>query len=149
MSVLVSFANTPEGQAALQRGVDESRLRNLPLHVAVFVAVETPSGAAVARRQADFLRAEEAQLETLRARLADQVDELELHLVLENQGDRVFIREFKRLVDQVDPKLVVIGLRRRSPVGKLVLGSRSQDILLNVDCDVIAVKAPGDDPAST
>ena len=38
-------------------------------------------------------------------------------------------------------ELLVIGMRRRSPLGKLFLGSHSQHILTEADCPVVAVKA--------
>jgi nucleotide-binding universal stress UspA family protein len=45
---------------------------------------------------------------------------------------------------EVGAELLVVGLHRRSPVGKALLGSNAQQILLNAGCPVLAVRA--DDP---
>ena len=42
---------------------------------------------------------------------------------------------------EVDADLIVIGLRRRSAVGKLILGSAASRILLTVKQPVLTVKA--------
>ena len=44
------------------------------------------------------------------------------------------------IADETDAALIVIGLRRRSPVGKLILGSAASRILLTVGRPVLAVK---------
>jgi nucleotide-binding universal stress UspA family protein len=50
-------------------------------------------------------------------------------------GDSLVLFAKEKTVDQM-----IIGLRRRSKVGKLVFGSVAQYVLLKADCPVIAVK---------
>lgn len=48
--------------------------------------------------------------------------------------------EVVRVSDVVDASVIVIGLRRRTPVGKLLMGSTAQRILLDADRPALAVK---------
>jgi nucleotide-binding universal stress UspA family protein len=48
--------------------------------------------------------------------------------------------EVVRVAGAVDAAVIVIGLRKRSPVGKLLMGSTAQRILLDSDRPVLAVK---------
>jgi nucleotide-binding universal stress UspA family protein len=45
------------------------------------------------------------------------------------------------VVDEVAADLVVVGMHRRSPVGKALLGSNAQRVLLDAPCPVLAVRA--------
>ena len=48
-------------------------------------------------------------------------------------------------IEEVDAELVVIGLRRKSPIGKLNLGASARRVVLGAPCPVLAVK--DEDPA--
>ena len=47
-----------------------------------------------------------------------------------------------RLVDAVGADLLVIGARRRSPMGKALMGSVAQTVILEASLPVLVVKAP-------
>jgi nucleotide-binding universal stress UspA family protein len=50
------------------------------------------------------------------------------------------VETFQQVVDATSARLVVIGMRRRTPVGKLVTGSDAQRLLLDLDVPILAVK---------
>jgi nucleotide-binding universal stress UspA family protein len=44
------------------------------------------------------------------------------------------------VVREVEAEAIVIGIRHRSAVGKMLMGSVAQRVLLDAPCPVIAVK---------
>ncbi|HEY0239475.1 MAG TPA: universal stress protein [Friedmanniella sp.] len=64
----------------------------------------------------------------------------ELHLAT---GEENVASAILSLVDDVDAEILVIGARRRSPVGKFLLGSVTQTLILQADIPVFVVKDKG------
>ncbi|MGZ8691020.1 MAG: universal stress protein, partial [Aeromicrobium sp.] len=80
----------------------------------------------------------ETELEAVQAKLTEVGLEHEVRqLVRGNEPAEDLIS----VAESEDADFIVIGLRRRTPVGKLILGSNVQRILLDATCPVLAVKA--------
>jgi nucleotide-binding universal stress UspA family protein len=82
--------------------------------------------------------ATEAEIEELRGQLESAGVEFEIRRPVRG---REASDEVVDAAKDVDASLIVIGMRRRTPVGKLILGSDAQRILLDAECPVLAVKA--------
>jgi nucleotide-binding universal stress UspA family protein len=104
-------------------------LREQPLHV-----VNSSRGDALA----DPRFASSAALDEVRQRLDAEgvVYEIEQQVRGREGADEVVA-----VADRVHANLIVIGMRRRTPTGKLLTGSQAQRILLDANCPVLAVKA--------
>ncbi|HET6561077.1 MAG TPA: universal stress protein [Marmoricola sp.] len=130
-TIVVGYVPKPEGRAALRRAADEAKLRDMRL-----IVVNSHRGGR-AFDESDAIESE-AQLEEIRSTLRDAGVEHEVRQLvrgLDPADDMVDV------ATEVDAELIVIGLRRRSAVGKLILGSNAQRILLDAPCPVLAVKA--------
>jgi nucleotide-binding universal stress UspA family protein len=88
----------------------------------------------------DNIRHEE-ELEKVRAELTDAGIEHEVRQLVRGLDPA---EDLIAVAEEVDADFIVIGLRRRTPVGKLILGSNAQRILLDSPCPVLAVKAEED-----
>ncbi|QCW50507.1 universal stress protein [Nocardioides dongxiaopingii] len=123
-TVVVGYVPKPEGEAALDKAIEEARLRGSDLVVVHSYRAQGDEG--------------EPDLVGARAKLdASGVayDLRQLVRGLEASEDLVSVAASS------DADLIVIGLRRRTPVGKLILGSNAQRVLLDAHCPVLAVKA--------
>ena len=129
MTVLVGFVPNVLGEAALTASVAEARRRGERLLVVNMSRDDV---------LVDARRAGEDQLDRVRRDL-DELDlEFEVRQIAEGGDAAEVILDVAR---DEDVSVIVIGLRHRTPVGKLLLGSAAQRILLDADCPVLAVKA--------
>ncbi len=124
MAIVVGYIPTKEGAAALARAGEEAVLRGTDLVV----------------------------INSNRDGAGDDSEELDrMGGDLKAQGVKVTVRQLIRgnepaedliaVAEEESAEFIVIGLRRRTPVGKLILGSNAQRILLDAPCPVLAVKS--------
>jgi nucleotide-binding universal stress UspA family protein len=122
-TVVVGYVPKPEGEAALRAAVEEARRRGARLVV-------------VNARRSDS--DPEPDLTGVQQQLTESGIEFHVREVVQGMEAS---EDLIAVAEDTDAELIVIGLRRRTPVGKLILGSNAQRVLLDAPCPVLAVKA--------
>jgi nucleotide-binding universal stress UspA family protein len=130
MTVVVGYVPNELGEATLAAAIEEADRRGTDL-----VAVNTTR----ADRLVDPRYAQDAQAEALETLLASSGVP---YAVRRFTSTELAADDVLTVAEEVGAELIVIGLRHRTPVGKLILGSTAQSILLDADCSVLAVKLP-------
>ena len=129
MAIVVGFVPRPEGHAALDRAIAEAKLRGARL-----VVLNVSRGDALV----DSRYASSSDWDAVKAKLEESGVE---HEVAQSVEARDPADQLLRVAEETNAELIVIGLRRRTPVGKLIMGSAAQTVLLDADAPVLAVKA--------
>ncbi|WP_394249617.1 universal stress protein [Arthrobacter pityocampae] len=129
-TIVVGYVPNALGEAAVSQAVEEARRREAEL-----VVINTT--------RADRL---------VNPAYADDDDVSKLDALLRATGVPFTVRhsiseataaeEVVDTAEELGAELIVIGLRHRTPVGKLIMGSTAQTILLSARCNVLAVKLP-------
>jgi nucleotide-binding universal stress UspA family protein len=128
-TIVVGWTPDEFGEAALRRALEEATLRE----GRVVVVNATRGDALVDERYAD-----DEQVAALATELGGAGIEVDVRRSMgADVGDQVLA-----VASDVAADLIVIGLRRRTPVGKLLMGSVAQRVLLGAECAVLAVKPP-------
>jgi nucleotide-binding universal stress UspA family protein len=130
MNIVAGYVPTDLGEEVLRQAMAEAELRGSHL-----VVVNSSRGDAAI----DDRFAQGETLERLTRHLEASGIDFDLRQPVRGHNAD---EEVLDVADEVGAELLVIGVRHRSPVGKLIMGSTSQKILLGSTCPVLAVKAP-------
>lgn len=128
--IVVGYSADPFGRAALEHGIAEARRRDTELLV-----INATSGDAYVDTR--FARSGEIHDVEEQLRASGVQFELQRPVGVDTVG------ELLTAMDRADADLLVIGIRHRNPVGKLLLGSVAQQLLLECPKPVLAVKPEG------
>lgn len=127
-TIVTGFVDSPEGYKALELAIDEARKRDTML-----VVVHSMRGGT------DTPVEEIAQYDLALKKVEER---------LENEGVRYDLVRYVRdqtpsqdiiaAAKESNAELIVIGYRKRSSVGKVLLGSQAQEIMMGAPCPVLA-----------
>ena len=130
MTILVAYVPRPEGRAALDNGIEIATRRQERL----VVVNASPGG-----KEDETVLVDGYEGERVEERLAQLPIQAEFKQFVRGRST---LDEIEALVTELNVSVLVIGLRKRTAVGKLLLGSMAQEILMTIPCPILAVKAP-------
>ena len=130
MTILVAYVPRPEGRAALDKGIEIATRRQERL----VVVNASPGG-----KEDETVLVDGYEAERVDERLAQLPIQAEFKQFVRGRST---LDEIEALVTELNVSVLVIGLRKRTAVGKLLLGSMAQEILMTIPCPILAVKAP-------
>ncbi|XBH22232.1 universal stress protein [Jonesiaceae bacterium BS-20] len=122
MTVLVAYNDSPQGSAAFEAAVEEAQRRNVGL--TTLVLTPQPDDAPVPSALSALIAKHGQEVEiAFRSSSIDVADAILDHS------------------DRVQAELIVLGSRKRTPVGKFLMGSTTQRVLLDSSAPVLVVKS--------
>ena len=130
MKILVGFDRSKTSEDALNLALQHAQAFSAEVHI----MTSLEQGASLKKEDIDKA---ENQLEKVKKPFKNAGIECEVQTSVSYQSpgeDMVRFAKDKGIVQ------IVIGVRRRSKVGKLVTGSTAQYIILNAPCPVLSVK---------
>ena len=127
MTIVVGYSPSGQGRAALR--------------AAARYSARTAEGLLVASHQ--YHDPEHGITAASEAEVRAELESADLHLgdvTVRTSSERDIGEFLLAVVDEVSASLIVIGLRRKPPIGKLNLGASARRVVLGAPCPVLAVK---------
>jgi nucleotide-binding universal stress UspA family protein len=129
MTVLVGYVNNPAGHAALDAAISQAKKDGKELVVV---------NASRSTQRNDSYRLGDGELRSVKDYLRRSDVEFRV-LTLGSEYDPA--EQILDTATEVGAELIVLGTRKRTPVGKFLLGSTIQKVILDAAAPVLCVKA--------
>lgn len=123
MTVLAAYNETTQGDAAFAASVAEAKRREAPL--VVLVLTPQPDDAPVPSRLGALI----SQYSGTKVTVAFRSDKIDVADAILDHAERI------------NAEIIVLGSKKRTPVGKFLLGSTTQRVLLDAPVPVLVIKA--------
>jgi len=130
MKILIGYDGSNSAKDALKLAKDRAKTFNATVDV-ITSMVEAKNN------QYDDVRQAELGLEYAKALLEENNIKCETHLLIRGHSPGEDLVKFTE-DNQINE--IVVGVRRRTKVGKLLMGSTAQYVILNASCPVVTIK---------
>ncbi|MFA7424788.1 MAG: universal stress protein [Desulfosarcinaceae bacterium] len=130
MKLLVGYDGSTTAEKALEIAMEKAKSKNARLYVVTSMSKGTES-------QLHDIQEKEKKLDDIKARLQAQHIDGDTILLIRGVDPGADLVEFAN-ENNVDE--IFVGVKKRSRVEKMILGSTAQHVILNASCPVTTVK---------
>ena len=130
MKIMVCYEGSSDNTAVLEKGKERAKVSDAGIYL---VSVLTGDDVG----QLDNLEPAKKELETARASFQGDGIACEAKVMFGGRGAGESLVEFAK---EEDIDEIIIGVQRKSKVGKLLFGSTAQHVILEAHCPVLTVK---------
>ena len=127
-TVVTGFVDSPEGHKALDLAIEEAKKRDTMLVVVRSMVGGTETSTEEIAQYNLALKRVEERLEN---------EDLAYDVVKYVRGQSP-AQDIVAAAEESNAELIVIGYRKRTSVGKALLGSQAQEIMMSANCPVLA-----------
>ena len=131
MNILVGYDGSNVSMSAVKPALKHGELNQTEIDV---VRIKAQSPTLLYEEIQKVEREFEDEIENL---LKDTTSKYHTHLIVTTQSAGEALVEFAKKNQSLE---IIIGVRRRSKVGKMVFGSTAQYVILSATCPVVTIK---------